>query len=503
MWVLHDCGIEENLTEFGALDHFFAKRVLKEAYTDARAGFLCRLMQETRSGNLCIFEKNPPQLPEEVAQNSSGDAPIIRDGDRFYIQKNWVYETEILTHLKRLKKEIPPPICNEERFEKELDKANLQPKQKSAALSFLKESVTVLCGGPGTGKTYTVAAFVRSLIKEKQKKLKIYLTAPTGKAASHLKTVIGLSDLNAMTLHRLLGIQPGIHTKSSIIDADIVIIDEASMLDVPILAKTFASIPNGTRLILMGDPDQLPPIEAGSLFKEMAKLFGVQLEKSMRVEDFTLHTLAESINRGASIDSSFFVNIPFDANLTTELYQRIDPEISEKKPDPKIALEKINQFRVLDALRLGPFGTDVLNKTLLFEMKTRTMPNSWWAIPIMITKNTPKLDLYNGSCGILIGKAKKGLDLGDSIAYFPQEIPYRDLPQFEISFCLSIHKAQGSEFESVLALFPQGSENFGREALYTAVTRAKRNVGILSESNVIKLMLSKRSERSSGFSIRF
>ena len=95
------------MTGFGALDHFFAKRVLKEAYTDARASLLCRLMQETRLGHLCLVEKNPPDFPEEIVQNRSLNAPVVRDGDRFYIQKNWVYETEIVTHLKRLKNAPP------------------------------------------------------------------------------------------------------------------------------------------------------------------------------------------------------------------------------------------------------------------------------------------------------------------------------------------------------------------------------------------------------------
>lgn len=315
--------------------------------------------------------------------------------------------------------------------------------------------------------------------------------------------MIGLPDLNAMTLHRLLGLHPGIHRKPKSIDADLVIIDEASMLDVPLLAKTLGAIESKTRLILMGDPDQLPPIEAGSIFKEMADLFGFRLEKSMRVEDSTLHDLADRVNQGESVNPSFLGSESFDTKLHLQLYKRIDPLISEIALKPKECLEKMSQFRILDALRLGPFGTASLNDALLKEMKAHVRPNMWWSIPIMVTKNTPSLDLYNGSCGVLIGKSGKGLDFQGSVAYFPEEVPFKDLPQFEVAFCLSIHKAQGSEFESVLALFPKGSENFGREALYTAVTRGKKKVEIVSEANVLSAMLSKRSQRISGFTARF
>lgn len=172
MRFLHDNGTKKDLSEFGALDQFFAKRVLKEAYTDARAHFLKRLMQASRLGHLCLVENAPPDLPNEIVQNASSDAPIVQDGNRFYLQKNWVYETEVITHVKRLIEINPSKICDKTQFEQELNQTNLEPKQRDAALTLLNQSMTILCGGPGTGKTYTVAAFVRSLIKAKKKNSK-------------------------------------------------------------------------------------------------------------------------------------------------------------------------------------------------------------------------------------------------------------------------------------------------------------------------------------------
>ena len=272
------------MSEFGTLDQFFAKRTLKDAYTPERAALLSTLMQQSRAGHLCIESPNAPALPAhilEVGTDLQAKTPVVRDGNRYYLQKNWFYETFLLAQVKRLLSHAPAKISDETIVKQEVEKTSCLPKQLEAIERALKSSFTIICGGPGTGKTYTAAAFVRSLNASSSKKLKIYLTAPTGKAASHLKSIIGDETLQAMTLHRLLRLRPGINrTSPKKIDADLVIVDEASMLDVPLLAKTLEAIGDETRLILMGDPDQLPPIEAGSIFREMAALFGMTLYES-------------------------------------------------------------------------------------------------------------------------------------------------------------------------------------------------------------------------------
>ena len=123
----------------------------------------------------------------------------------------------------------------------------------------------------------------------------------------------------------------------------------------------------------------------------------------------------------------------------------------------------------------------------------------------MITSNQPEQDLYNGMCGVLIGKSRGGLNLREGTAFFPDslKVPFNKLPPFETAFCLSIHKSQGSEFERVLALFPQGSEHFGREAFYTAVTRAKKEVRVVADESLLKAILLKRSMKQSGFIFRW
>lgn len=496
------------------VDLFFARRTLEKAgaYTEERSQFLCTLMQHTRQGHICLHAEKAPALPSSVLSGSTEQFPktaVVQDGDRYYLQRNWVYETELLKQVKRLRSLAPPlldPLLNV----KLAAEAKLLPEQKMAIVQALQHSFSLICGGPGTGKTYTAGFLVRL-----SGALRLAIAAPTGKAAAHLEASLlsqGPLDprvkVEVGTVHRLLRLQPGESRLLSDrkIDADLVLVDEASMLDVTMLTYLLKAIGPGTRLVLMGDPNQLPPIDAGSLFAEMATLFGSQLKRSMRTEEAHIHALAEAVNQGdaASVEDLLKKDHPSVRRVLKETLPR--PELFWEQPDPEISLQNSHRFRILGTLLQGPQGVHTINRQIVQEMALRIRPGQWWAIPILATHNQPRIELYNGMGGILIGKCRGTFSLRDGIAYFPSSQGLRSFitqSPFEVAFCLSVHKSQGSEFERVLALFPSGSEVFGREALYTALTRAKKEIEVCIDETTLRKCLAHRCRRVSGFTHRY
>ncbi len=454
----------------------------------------------------------------------------------YYLQKNWVYETQILMHLNRLHGQAPS-------LEISIDEMDpcLNREQKQAIAKAVQYSVSLLTGGPGTGKTFTASELVKTCISsldEKQKEqFRIILTAPTGKAATqlegNLRKNFGMHiQLCSGTLHSILGIRENNFEEETLpLFADLIIVDECSMIDAKIFSRLLSSIQEGTRLILIGDKNQLPAVEAGSVFADLldAEIYpATHLTECLRSDRLEILTLAQNIQEGNAqaalefleknpdikwIDLEEKEKVPsqFLADLWCEYKDRF-PDFFTVEPSSEEILSHLGTFNILSCMRQGPLGANAFNHYFIGQYLKNASPNSWWVAPIMITRNDYELELYNGDLGFLVRKITPDFSLKqlhiDNYAIFQsrngglKRISALALPAFEYSYCLSVHKSQGSEYNEVLILFPTGSELFGREVLYTAVTRAKRKVSLAGNRELLLQAIHAKSRKTSGIPVR-
>jgi len=488
-------------------EQFAINRVVQRAgvqLTPAIEKALVTLLQSAREGNLsCDIDE---ELPEEICAyaTESPEKPFVKFGKKLYLQKHWALETRIIQKLVDLWTR-PLRDYDATRFTAalEAEKKHLTEAQLTAVTTGFAKNVTIFTGGPGTGKTYTAAAFIR-VIAASQGSCKVIIAAPTGKAAAHLESVFSKQAAQnvtweSMTLHRLLSLRPNTQRLLShhTIDADLVVVDEASMMDGYLLLHLLQALKPHTRLLLLGDANQLPPVDGVSFFPEIASLWGQKLTRSIRMGEGMVGVVADAILGGSLVDIPRTAWIGEEDRLVDWLCKRLPTPHREEKPDPLILLEELSRFRVLNALRQGPFGIDALNRQILAKFQ-KQMGFGWFVIPILILQNNPTLGLFNGTSGILVRHD------GGGTAYFLEEggvraVPEKALPRYEVAFCLSIHKSQGSEFDEVLLLFGPGSERFGVKALYTAVTRAKKKVEICADETALEAAIQNKKNTTSGF----
>lgn len=458
--------LEEGFLE--PLDLFFAE--MHQPQNIAEKAFLAAVMQAARDGHICLdLDAIPaPEGPfkeewkKKVLEGSSLLSPYLKiESTSVYLEKNYRYETDVLAELKRLAGSSPLL-----QIETQLS------EEQQAALNLVRsEKISIIAGGPGTGKTYLTTELVKSFGPASR----IILTAPTGKAAARLKE--RNHHAHCSTLHALLGITSNGEPLSlnPFLQADLIVVDEASMLDAKMMRLLLKSLPSGQRLVFLGDPHQLPPVESGSLFSDLIGLLPTAfLKKCHRSDRKEILALAQQITEG-------------------------------KPPTPNgpLVFETVQEFvqrgAILTPLREGPWGVKELNLKIDRHFHTRGER----AIPIMITRSDAELGLFNGEMGLLITFNEKPKVARFEIGGEVKEFSPAALPAHELAYVLSVHKSQGSEFDHVLAIVPPGTEQFGKELLYTAVTRAKQSVAIIGDQEVIAQTIQHSSYRQSGIKKRW
>ncbi len=519
-----------------------------------------------RQGHVCLDLRHHPALEEletsaglahlEAAGLLAPGAPLVLENGRLYLARYHHWEQQVLA-MVRERLAAPPPPFDADTLRRDL--AGLFPGreavdwQRVAVALALTRRLCVISGGPGTGKTWTAARILELARRQPGGEgLRIALAAPTGKAAGRLGGAIaeaGVTGLpEALTLHRLLEMRPGRvrprRNRHRPLPFDLVVVDEVSMVDLPLMAHLAEALPPEARLILLGDRDQLASVEAGQVMADLcgpdqagygaetarlvAAIAGDKLAMAEGLPPMADHRvilrasrrfdpergigrLARAVNAGdldaalAALheESEVSLETPEPARLGELLHQELLPlvQAARRAASPAEALDQLNRARVLCALRDGPQGVARLNREMerLLGVEGRAF---YAGRPLMITVNDHRLRLYNGDTGLVLADPRGRLQ-----AHFPDPdhpgrvrtfAPAR-LPPHETAFALTIHKSQGSEFDRVILVLPRTDNPvLGRELVYTGLTRARRAVTLCATQEILGAALARRVQRASG-----
>lgn len=489
--------------------------------------------------------------------------PLILDESRkLYLHRYWRYESDLAAKILELAtRELP--LGAEDQISEELDRlfSDQDPDdvkdQQRAIRRVAKWGFTIISGGPGTGKTTTVANLIALFLRfrEVERLPQVALAAPTGKAATQLKEaiqrrfldselldeqVIGKVCERASTVHRLLGPIPNSvcfrHDRDNPLPVDLVVVDEVSMVDIALMAKLLDAIdPARTRVVLLGDCDQLASVEPGSILGDLAdaaesrstsgdrplRRCFVRLTKNWRFDERSgILKFTHDVRLGRA-DSALAVlddeavgdltlgPLPEPGHVTDALEERI---VEGYKPclhatTPSEALSAFGRFRVISALRRGPYGSERLNRDFVELFHGRNLIRGsklgFRGMPILIKENDYTLKLFNGDTGVLFpdpdgqGHALFAWFIGDD-GRLRRISPLR-LPSHEVAFVTTVHRSQGSEFDEViLVLTDKMNPVLTRELIYTGISRARRKAHILSSRAILVSAVHSKSVRNSG-----
>ncbi|GAB2765568.1 exodeoxyribonuclease V subunit alpha [Salinimicrobium soli] len=541
------------------------------------------------------------ELHTLVGNENDVKKPFVLHGNNFYITRYFNYETQIIQGIKRLvgereKKRISrfDWLKTSAQFQKLVAgqevKKGADWQLVAAAMAFVN-NFSIITGGPGTGKTTTVAKIL-GLLYEEDPELVVKLAAPTGKAAMRMKESLTgndqissdlkgiIDELKPFTIHRLLGPKrqsPYFKNDSeNPVEADVIIVDEASMIDVALFSKLISAIGPETRLVLLGDRNQLASVEAGSLLSDLCATvpgknqFSSEMSADLQnlIPDLNIETAREDhflqdhitelkyswrfetrpafrkvseavINNEKEEIKSWFgeeglkeniqIDPEYDEKLFNNFISSYEEYIKKEEPNRKNiaeAIKKFNELRILAVLRNGKNGVAGLNarveKYLTKKKLIDTSTDFYEFRPVMVTRNHPDLNLFNGDIGIVredpndenkvkiwfLAEEQKAEKTEEEQKKEEQEEKKRFvrgyspalLTDVETVFAMTVHKSQGSEFEKVMLVMPKVTELplLTRELLYTGITRAKSELLIQGTEEVLLTAAEAQVKRASG-----
>ena len=495
------------------------------------------------------------RLKQSNVVGSAGEfAPLIlTEQGTLYLYRHWLDEQAVANAIRQRCQSIP--LNNPKKIKQLFTEwsSNIEEIdwQKVAVFIALTQQFSVISGGPGTGKTTIVLRLLTMLFAENND-LKIALAAPTGKAAARLQQSINNSGFDVVepkTLHRLLGItaenQQGRYNGQRPLAVDIVIIDEASMIDISLMAILLNALPGRARVVLLGDSQQLASVESGAVLANLCQQSPqfstqfcayllqytgitisaddtktvlennvVELQHSYRFDQNSdIGRLATAVKTG---DMQAVFNVVSNAQTSlwqqhvapaeilisiSTLYQSFFKAISDNA-SPLKCLQAFEQQRVLCALKQGPQSVQSVNDAIerhIQKQSWRTQQGFYHGRPIMITQNDYRQQLFNGDTGLILrdgsGELKACFLFDNTLHWFDLV----RLPKHETAYAITIHKSQGSEFDNVYVLLAE-EENplLTKELLYTAITRAKKQVMLLCSEAILTKTVSTQHQRETG-----
>lgn len=500
-------------------------------------------------------------LPSVVAPSEeTEDSLWVLDQQNLYLRRYWQYENVVVNRVldSAVSEQTTPTTKTAAYVDSLFPKQNMDVDwQRIAVQQALGRRFYVISGGPGTGKTTTVVKLLLAIIEQyasQGKKPKIKLAAPTGKASARLSESLrnSLSNMStngnhdvptdAETLHRLLKRLPNgefFYNENKRLPVDVVVVDEASMVDLSMMAKLINGLAPDCQLILLGDKNQLSSVEAGSVLAEISEAqedlninVVTELQKSYRFDGKgEIGLFASAVKQGKPSSVLKLVEAAQNGQgqvdfwqehqgglekavrCATQHYQALygllkDLSLENEQARIHQAFKQMSELQVLACTKMTAQGVDEFNQALTKNIKQRNQLSHWQlhycSRPIMVTENAYSLNLFNGDMGI------EAVDpaTGQMVAYFPElsDLGYRKiacqrLPQHDSVYAMTVHKSQGSEFVHTILLLPQqssGSKMITRELLYTGLTRAKQKFTLVGTAELVRMAVSNQSARRSG-----
>ena len=513
-------------------------------------------VRAVRHGSVCLDPATVGALdpgfdwPEPAAWLAAVAAsPLVAQGalrvehGLVYLDRFHRLETQIVADLAG-RAARPAPDVDEAALGEALARVRggrLSAEQEAAAAQAVRQWTTVLTGGPGTGKTTTVARLLALLADQaarRGRRLSIALSAPTGKAATRLQEAVEheLAELDptdrervgrpdAVTLHRLLGwrsdnVTRFRHDRTNRLKYDVVVVDETSMVELTLMARLLEAVRPEARLVLVGDPRQLTSVGAGAVLADLVGGYDaradspvVGLTTNFRSER-DIQAVAEALRAG---DADAVLDALRQQSDEVEFVETADPgpvirdealaaalavRAAAEAGDPAAAVAALDRHRLLCAHREGPFGIRHWNRQVerWLAEETGVETHSPWYLgrPILVTSNDYALGVYNGETGVAVRQPDGRLRAWIAGSGGLRDFAPGRLEAVETMHAMTIHKSQGSQADRVTVLLPDDSRLLTRELFYTAVTRARRHVRVIGSEAAVRTAVASQAQRATG-----